>query len=291
MTLEKLVSHPDKVFWPDEGYTKLDLARFYGVVFPKLEPFVEDRLLALERCPDGMLGECFFEKEAPKGLPDGTPTKLIQHANKAVDYVVGGSRETQMVLVSLGCIAVHIWGSRAEHPHQPDWVVFDLDPTSGHFADAAKAGQLVRAALEAINVTSFAKTSGGRGLHVFVPIHVGPDFDEARRFVEEVDKRVAAAHPETVTVEQRLDARRGRVYLDPLRNSFGATVAAPYSVRRRDKAPFSMPLSWADVTPAIDPSSFNLGNFEKVLEARNPWHHFFDKRQSLKEAARALHKL
>lgn len=288
MTVEKLVTHPDKVFWPYEGYTKLDLARFYDVIFPKLQPFVRDRMLALERCPDGMLGECFFEKEAPRGMPENTPIKLIHHQNRAVHYVLGGSRETQIKLVNYGCIAVHIWGSRGDHPHQPDWVVFDLDPTSGRFADAAKAGQLVREALEAINVTSFPKTSGGRGLHVFVPIQVGPDFDEARTFVEEVSKRVAAEHPETVTVEQRLDARQGRVYLDPLRNSFGATVAAPYSVRRREKAPFSMPLSWRDVKAAIDPASFNLGNFEKVLGGHNPWHDFFDQRQSLKKAALAL---
>lgn len=291
MTLEKLVTHPDKVFWPDEGYTKLDLARFYDIIFPKLQPFVKDRMLALERCPDGMRGECFFEKEAPRGMPDGAQTKLIPHQNRSIHYVVGGSRDTQIALVNLGCIAVHIWGSRANHPHRPDWVVFDLDPTSGHFADAAKAGQLLRTALEAINVTSFAKTSGGRGLHVFVPIQVGPDFDEARTFVEEVGKRVAAAHPEVATVEQRLDARRGRVYFDPLRNSFGATVAAPYAVRRREKAPFSMPLSWAEVKPAVDPSSFNLGNFEEILAGRNPWHDFFDQRQSLKEAARALHSI
>lgn len=290
MTLENLITHSDKVFWPEQGYTKLDLARFYEAVFPRLQPFVKDRLLALERCPDGMRGECFFEKEEPKGMPEGTPTQLIHHQNRDVHYVVGGSRETQIALVNLGCIAVHIWGSRADHPHQPDWVVFDLDPVSGHFADAAKAGLLVKRALDAINVTSFPKTSGGRGMHVFVPIQIGPDFDEARKFVEDVGRLVAAAHPDIATVEQRLEAREGRVYLDPLRNSFGATVAAPYSVRRREKAPFSMPLSWEDVKPAIDPSSFNLGNYEKVLSGRHPWHGFFEQRQSLKEAARALHR-
>ena len=149
LSLEDLVAHPDKIFWPEEGYTKLDLAHFYDVIFPKLQPFVRNRLLVLERCPDGMCGECFFEKEAPQSMPKNTPTTLIQHQNRSIHYVVGGSRETQIALVNLGCIAVHIWGSRAEHPHQPDWVVFDLDPGSGRFSDAAKAGQLLRAALEA----------------------------------------------------------------------------------------------------------------------------------------------
>jgi bifunctional non-homologous end joining protein LigD len=178
--LEELITHPQKVFWPEEGYTKLDLARFYDAVFPKLRSYVQGRPLALERCPDGMHGECFFQKEAPKGLPAGTPTKLIHHQNRSVHYVIGGSRETQIALVNLGCIPVHVWASRADHPHQPDWVVFDIDPGAGGFADAAKAGLLVKAALDALGVISFPKTSGGRGMHVFVPIHVGPGFDLGR---------------------------------------------------------------------------------------------------------------
>ena len=203
MIAEQLLTHPDKVFWPEEGYTKLDLASFYESIFAKLQPYVKDRLLALERCPDGMRGECFFQKEAPKGMPPGTPTSLIQHQNRPVDYVVGGSIETQIALVNLGCIPVHVWGSRASQPHQPDWVVFDIDPSSGEFADAARAGLLVREALEALDLVSFPKTSGGRGMHVFLPIQVGPDFDEARSFAEEIGKRLAAAHPEILTVEQR----------------------------------------------------------------------------------------
>jgi len=247
-------------------------------------------MLALERCPDGMGGECFFQKEAPKGMPAGTPTKLIHHQKRAVDYVVGGLIETEIALVNLGCIAVHVWGSCASHPHQPDWVVFDIDPGSGEFADAAKAGLLLKGALEAMDLVSFPKTSGGRGMHVFLPIQVGPDFDEARSFAEEVGRRLAAAHPDTLTVEQRLQARGDRVYLDPFRNAFGATVVAPYSVRRREKAPFSMPLRWQDVKPSLDPSRFNLGNFKKHLAGSDPWQDFFKRRQSLGEAVKALHR-
>ena len=287
MTLEQ-ITHPDKVFWPDEGYTKLDLARFYAAVFPRLKPYVADRLLTMQRCPDGMRGQCFYQKEEPKGMPAGTPTKLIHHQKRAVHYVVGGLLETQIALVNLGCIPVHVWGSCASHPHQPDWVVFDIDPGSGEFADAARAGLLLKDALEAVNLVSFPKTSGSRGMHVFLPIQVGPEFDEVRPFVEELGKRLAAAHPETLTVEQRLEARRGRVYLDPLRNAFGATVVAPYSVRRREKAPFSMPLRWQDVTPSLDPARFNLGNFEKHLAGPDPWQDFFKRRQHFGEIVKAL---
>lgn len=278
---DKMVSRPDKVFWPDEGYTKLDLARFYERMFPRLKPYVAGRLLALERCPDGMRGECFFQKEAPRGMPRETPAKLIQHESRKVRYVVGGSRATQIALVNLGCIAIHAWSSRASRPHQPDWAVFDLDPDSGDFADAARAGLLVKKALDELGLVSFPKTSGSRGLHVFVPLRVGPDTEKVLAFAKSFAERLAAAHPAELTVEQRVNARKGRVYLDAFRNGFGQTVVAPYSVRRRAKAPVSTPLDWSEVKPALDPAGFNIGNLEARLSGGDPWEGFFRKRQSL----------
>jgi bifunctional non-homologous end joining protein LigD len=291
MTLEKLISHPEKAFWPEEGYTKLDLASFYASVFPKLKPYVADRLLTMERCPDGMRGGCFYQKEAPKNLAPSTPIKVIEHQNRNVRYVVGGALETQIALVNLGCIPVHVWGSRAKNPHKPDWMVFDLDPGSGEFSDAAKAGLIVKEALDALHLASFPKTSGSRGLHVFVPLRAGPDFDEVRSLAAGLCDRLAAAHPQELTVEQRIEARKGRVYLDSFRNGFGATVVAPYSVRRREKAPFSMPLAWKDVKPSLVPSEFNLGNYQKRLASPDPWKDFFASKQSIKAAAKAVGKI
>jgi len=291
MNLEKLIGHPEKVFWPEEGYTKLDLARFYESVFPNLKPYVADRLLTMERCPDGMRGGCFYQKEAPKGLPPSTPTQVIEHQNRNVRYVVGGALATQVALVNLGCIPVHAWGSRAKNPHKLDWMVFDLDPGSGEFSDAAKAGLIVKEALDTLKLVSFPKTSGSRGLHVFVPLRTGPDFDEVRSFAAALCERLAAAHPQDLTVEQRIEARKGRVYLDAFRNGFGATVVAPYSVRRREKAPFSAPLAWKEMKPSLVPSNFNLGNYEKRLAGPDPWKDFFASRQSIKGAAKAMNKI
>ena len=245
----------------------------------------------MERCPDGMRGGCFYQKEAPKGLPPATPIKGIQHQNRNVRYVVGGALETQIALVNLGCIPVHVWGSRAKNPRKPDWMVFDLDPGSGEFSDAAQAGLLFKEALDALDLVSFPKTSGSRGLHVFVPLRVGPDFDEVLAFSRQLCERLAAAHPKELTIEQRIEARKGRVYLDSLRNGFGATVVAPYSVRRREKAPFSTPLAWKEVKPSLIPSNFNLGNYEKRLAAPDPWADFFASRQSIKSSAKALSKI
>ena len=289
-----VVSHPDKVFWPEQGYTKLDLVEYYNAIFPKLSPYVKDRILTLERCPDGMGGECFFQKQIPKGMPPGTPTKRIAHEANAgdfTDYVVGGSLTTQLALANLGCIAVHVMASRASSPRQPDWVCIDIDPESGKFADAARAGLHVKAALDILKLVSFAKTTGSRGMHVLVPIRTGPDADEVLAFAESFVAAVAAAYPDELTVEHSVAARRGRVYLDPFRNGFGQTAVAPYSVRRREKAPISTPLRWSEVKPTMIPSDFNMGNFAMRLKRADPWSDFFESRQSLKDAMAALKRL
>lgn len=275
------VSNPDKLYWPKEGYTKGDLVAFYDAVFDRLRPWVADRLLSLERCPDGIEGECFYQKQAPAGLPAGTPTKAIRHASGVTRYVVGGKRATQLALANLGCIAVHVWNSRAAAPRKPDWLCFDLDPESGRFADAARAGLRVRQALEELELAGFPKTSGGRGLHVFVPLRSGPDADEVLAFGRELCRRLAAAHPDTLTVEARIAKRGGRVYLDAARNGFAQTVVTPYSVRARPGAPVSTPLAWDEVRPSLDPAKFHLGNFRRRLEAADPWDGFWRRRQAL----------
>ncbi len=288
------ISHPEKMFWPREGYSKLNLAEYYNAVFPKLLPYVRRRMLSLERCPDGILGACFFQKQKPRSMPPGTPTKRLEHVGNAgrfTDYVVGGSLMTQLALVNLGCIAVHVMASRAGSPRQPDWICIDIDPESGRFADAARAGLHVKAALDALKLLSFPKTSGSRGLHVLVPIRVGPDADQVLAFVKSVVARVASAHPRELTVEHSISARRGRVYLDPFRNGFGQTVVAPYSVRHREKAPISTPLDWSEVTPALIPADFNLGNFAVRLGRADPWRDFFENRQPLADAVRLLNRL
>jgi bifunctional non-homologous end joining protein LigD len=287
------ISHPDKVFWPDEGYTKFDVAKFYQAIFPALAPYVRDRLLSLERCPDGIRGECFFQKEKLKGMPPGTPAKRIPHATggKSTNYVVGGSLATQLALVNLGCVAVHVMAGCARSPRKPDWVCFDLDPQSGEFADAARAALYVKEGLDQLKLVSFAKTSGGRGMHVWVPIRSGPDADDVLAFAESFVARVAAAHPKELTVEHSIVARGGRVYLDPFRNGFGQTVVAPYCVRVRPKAPVSAPLEWSEVRPELVPSDFNLKNFQQRLARTDPWQDFFKHRQSLKQAIGLVEKL
>jgi len=289
------ISHPEKVFWPEEGYTKLDLANFYRDVFPALRPYVDDRILTLERCPDGMGGQCFYQKEKPESMPPDTPTKRIENesgsSRKSTNYVVGGSLKTEIAMANLGCIPVHVCGSRASMFPHPDWVCFDLDPNTGKFGDAARAGLLVQEALDTLKLKSFPKTSGSRGLHVFVPIRVGLTANEVLTFAQRFVGRLAAAHPKELTTERLIAARGNRVYLDPFRNGEVQTVVSPYSVRRKPHAPVSTPLAWSEVKPTLDPAKFNLGNFQSRLKKKDPWAQFFKSRQSLNYATAHLNEI
>ena len=192
------VSNPDKVFWPEESYTEAPVDRILRRDFSPATALRERSHPFSERCPDGMRGGCFYQKEAPSSMPPGTPTKKIAHvgkSNKSTNYVVGGSLATQLALANLGCIAVHVSGSRASSLRQPDWVCFDLDPQSGKFGDAARAGLQLKEVLDVLKLESFPKTSGSRGLHVFIPIRTGPDVDEVLSFAETLVARLAENHP------------------------------------------------------------------------------------------------
>ena len=281
------ITHPDKLYWPADGYSKGDLIRFYDRIFPRLRPWVQGRLLTLERCPEGMRGPCFFQKEAPEHLPAGTKTAAIQHAKRVTHYVVGGSAVTQRALVNLGTIAVHVWNARARAPRRPDWMCFDLDPSSGRFADAARAGLWLRELLDEIGFESFPKTSGSKGLHVFVPLRIGPDADVVLAVAQRICALAAHAHSRQLTVAARKDARGNRVYLDSMRNAFAQTIAAPYSVRYRPHAPVSTPLSWSEVTVDLDPAEFNIGSFVR-LRRGDPWSKFWQRRQGLARPLGAL---
>jgi bifunctional non-homologous end joining protein LigD len=285
------ITNPGKVFWPEEGYTKLDVARHYDRVFRHMRAYVRDRPFVLRRCPNGLRGRCFWQKEKPASMPADTPTTRVVHTNGVRNYVVGGRRETQLALVNVGCISVHVWGSRARTPRQPDWVCFDLDPDSGRFADAARAGLRLKEALDTLGLVAFPKTSGKRGLHVLVPIRIGPDTNTVRDFAERLGHLLARAEPKTITMEFSLARRRGRVYVDAGRNGFTQSVAAPWCLRRFPHAPVSVPLDWAEVRPSLDPSEFTIRTIGRRLAGEDPWKDFFRTRQPLARALDAVSRL
>jgi bifunctional non-homologous end joining protein LigD len=277
------ITHPDKPWWPEEGITKGDVASFYDRISPLILPWLADRPLTAERCPDGMSGPCFFQKNFPENAAPGVPTVPIkaESTGKVVNYVVGGTKKALLSLVNFGCIAIHVMNCRKGSLDQPDWLAFDLDPSSEKFADAARAGLHLRKMLDGLGLRSFPKTSGSRGLHVFVPLSRGATQDGTRAFAAAIGQGLAEAAPKLVTVEMSKARRGNRVFADALRNAFGQTIVPPYSVRRRPKAPVSTPLDWEEVDPKLDPSRFHLGVVEKRFASVEPWADFARAKQKL----------
>lgn len=276
------ISNADKVWWPDEGFTKADIARFYDGVWSHLAPWLRDRPLTAERCPDGLAGGCFYQKDFPADKPPPGP-RLVLHATstgKDVRYVVGGSRATLVSMVNLGCIAIHVMTSRAKKIHEVDWLAFDMDPPES-FADAARAGLALRKVLDEAKVVSYPKTSGSKGLHVFAPLRTGISQQDATAAAVAFGEELARREPKLVTVEFSKAKRGGRVFADAMRNAYGQTIVPPYSVRRRPRAPISTPLAWDEVSPRLDPTAFNVRTFEKRMARHDPWSDFWRRRQAL----------
>lgn len=277
-----VITNPGKLFWPDEGFTKLDLAQFYTRIAAHILPWMKGRAITLERCPEGVRRSCFFQKQAPANLPEGIPTVRISapSADRDIDYIVGGTRKTLLTLVNLGCIAMHVMNSRTDLLGKPDWLAFDLDPSDG-FDAAARAALLLRSRLEDHGLESYVKTSGGRGLHVLVPLRRGAEQEHVRAYALAIARELAEANPRLVTVESRKAKRRAPVYLDVMRNASGQTIVPPFSVRWRPKAPVSMPLEWDEVSPRLDPAVFTIRTAERRMAAKAPWSSFFGHRQTL----------
>jgi bifunctional non-homologous end joining protein LigD len=276
------ITHPEKLFWPDESITKLALAQFYARIAAHILPWMKSRAVTMERCPEGIRKTCFYQKQAPEHMAADIPRVRIPAptAGRDVDYIVGGGRKTLLTLVNYGCIAMHVMNSRIDHLSQPDWLAFDLDPADG-FEPAARTALLLRKRLEAHGLEPFVKTSGGRGLHVFVPLRRGAEQDQVRAYAAGIAAELAAEHPSLVTVEVRKARRRAPVYLDVMRNAHGQTIVPPFSVRWRPRAPVSMPLEWDEVSPRLDPAIFNIRTAERRMAAKTPWSKFFSHRQTL----------
>jgi bifunctional non-homologous end joining protein LigD len=271
------ISNANKVWWPDDGLTKGDIARFYHAISPLILPWMEDRPLTAERCPDGMLGGCFYRKNFPVGnIPVDAPrlTLRAESTGKDVNYLVGGTMDALLGLVRVGCISMHVMNSRMKTMRSADWLAFDLDPTTGEFADTIRPAIALRKILDEAKLTSFPKTSGSRGLHVFVPLQAGHTQDEVTAYAIRIGEELARREPALVTMEWSKKSRGSRVYADPFRNAYLQTIVAPYSVRRRPHAPVSTPLAWDEVTARLDPAKFSVKTFAKRAAKPDPWKDF-----------------
>jgi bifunctional non-homologous end joining protein LigD len=263
------LSNLDKPFWPEEGITKGDLLRYYRNVAPMLVPHLRNRPFTLKRYPDGWQGTPFFRKNVANYAPGWIErvsvgvTSRGQQETRLIEVPVVNDELALLWMVNTGCIECHTWYSRIDKLERPDWVVFDLDPsTDVRFAETAEVALLVKEALETLGLASFPKTSGALGIHVLVPIERRHTFEDTRRFATEVARRIAGTHPDIATTEWSKAKRRG-VLIDASQNARGKTIASVYSVRPMPGAPVSTPLRWDEVNAKLDPLSFTM---ETVLD-------------------------
>lgn len=270
------LTHLSKVYWPIEGYTKGDLLAYYDRIAPRILPFLKDRPTALNRFPNGVTGTHFFQKNMRGKLPPFVRTVTIRAAStgKPVRYVMCNNKETLLWLANLGAIELHPWNSRTGSLSRPDHIVFDLDPgPRSSFNDVVRTALALRKALAARTLSSYVKTSGKRGLHLYVPTKQKHTYLSARRLATQVAKEVVSSLPDIASLAHWPKDRRDKVYIDISRNATGQTVVAPYSVRPVPGAPVATPLAWSEVRPGLDPRSFTIRTVFKRLK-RNPWKGF-----------------
>jgi bifunctional non-homologous end joining protein LigD len=291
---ELRLSNLDKPFWPDEGITKGDLIAYYRDVAEVLVPHLRGRPFTMKRYPDGWQGKSFFQKNAPSHMPEWIerapfPASTREGERRIIDYAVVNDELALLWMANMGCIDLHTWASRVDRPERPDWVMFDLDPSEGSsFEEVVEVAQLVKQTLDLLELESYPKTSGSRGIHVLVPIARRHSFEEVREFAGIVAGALARAHPGLATTEWAKQKRRG-VLVDANQNGPGRTNASVYSVRPRAGAPVSAPLRWDEVSSGLDLASFTM---ETVLDrvARNGdlFAGVLGGKQSLKAALKSL---
>jgi bifunctional non-homologous end joining protein LigD len=257
------LTHLEKIFWPEAGFTKRDLLQYYADVAPALLPHLADRAMVMKRSPNCIHGKSFFMKRAPSPRPDWIETCAIAHKSAGViDFPMAQDLASLLWLVNLGCIDLNQWYARCDDVDRPDYLHFDLDPGNGAtFAQVRETALVVRDALRSLGMTSLVKTSGSKGLHLYVPIVRGPVQKQVWGFAKRLAKELDARHSDLITAEYRIaDRPRGRVLVDYNQNAWGRTLASVYSVRPVEQATVSTPLTWDEVEGGAEIADFRMDN-------------------------------
>jgi bifunctional non-homologous end joining protein LigD len=288
------LTHPGKVLFPADGITKAELAGYYADVAERMLPWLRDRPISMVRYPDGLDGQRFFQKNVPSYFPDWIRRVRVGKEGGEVEHAVCDKPATLVYLANQACIEIHAFTSRVDKLGVPDQLVFDFDPPDAkRFADVRRAALWARDLLDGeLGLTSFVRTTGGRGLHVHVGLNRRAGFDEVLEFSHHVAEVLARRHPDTMTTEQRKDKRGDRIYADVMRNAYAQTVTASYGVRARAGAPVATPLSWAEVEDTdLEPGQFTTATIKARLDGDDPWADFPGSRHGLGQATRRLAKL
>ncbi|HEY7470728.1 MAG TPA: non-homologous end-joining DNA ligase [Gemmatimonadota bacterium] len=286
------LSSLDKVLFPDAGVTKGDLVEHYRAVAGRMVPHLKGRPVSMQRYPSGIGGEGFYQKAAPDYFPEWIERVTVSKAGGTVEHVVCNDAATLVYLANQNCITPHVWLSRADRPDHPDRLVFDLDPPRNDFDVVRFAARALRELLEELGLDPFLMATGGRGLHLVVPLDRRADFDTTRGFARDVADLLAARHPDRLTTEVRKDKRRGRLFLDTMRNAYAQTAVPPWAVRARPGAPVAVPLGWAELSdPRVRGGSWNTRTVGKRLARDDPWRGMARRARSLSRPRKELDRI
>ncbi len=278
------LTHPDKVLYPDDGITKLDLARYYEQAAEWMLPHVKNRLMSLVRCPKGSGTKCFFQKHPGEGPTGKLRRYPVKESDGVEEYLAVRDLAGLITLVPMGVLEIHLWGSTADRYEKPDRLIFDLDPDPAvKWPAVVQAAREVRALLDELGLVSFLKTTGGKGLHIVVPIERRLDWDEAKAFCRAVADFLVAAAPNRYIAKMSKAARKGKIFVDYLRNDRGATAIAPYSTRAKPGATVSVPIDWKELSSRLTSDHFTIANLpQRLARLKNdPWAEIGDVRQSV----------
>jgi bifunctional non-homologous end joining protein LigD len=283
------LTHPERVLYPKEGITKQELAEYYAAVSRWMIPHVADRPLTLVRCPQGIGGkQKFFQKHAKPPLPKSIRAIPIDDEGTPAEYMAIDDQAGLLSLAQMSVLEIHTWGAHADDPEKPDFLVFDLDPDAAVKWEAVIAcARLLRDGLAQLGLESYVKTTGGKGLHVAVPIARGVSWDEAKEFCRGLTELIVRLKPNAYVATMSKAQRKGKIFIDFFRNGRGATFIAPYSTRAREGAPVAMPLGWDELSPKLGADHFNVRNVMKRMArlSADPWKDASAKKQVLTAAA------
>jgi len=278
------ISHPDRLMYSDPSLTKLDVAQFYERIADWIVPHVEGRPLTLVRCPEGLSGECFYMKHSKVWAPPALRRVKIQEKTKVGDYLVADDIAAIVSLAQMDVLEIHTWNTCIDKVELPNRIVFDMDPGADvPWERVVDSARLVRKMLETVDLESFPKTTGGKGLHVVVPLVPRADWRQCLEFSRALSEAIERHDPALFTTAFAKAGRERKILIDYMRNNRTNTSVAAFSTRARPGAPVSMTLRWAEVTPALDPGAWTVATAERRLSSlrSDPWRDYWKSKQRL----------
>lgn len=279
------ISNPDKIFWPDEGFTKGNVIDYYNNIADTILPYLKDRPQSLYRTPNGIEGKGFFQKNVEKLAPEWTDTVTLDNSKGGtIEYLLCQNKDTLLYMANLGCIEINPWSSSLPDLDKPDFMIFDLDPVDIGFEKVIQIAQAFKKLFDQLSMPSYCKTSGSRGIHIYVPVIKKYTYPQVQKFVKIMQQHIHNQFKSLTSFERSPSKRKGKIYLDYLQNAKGKTMSSVYSLRPRPGAPVSAPVHWDEVKKGLTPTSFNIKNMPKRLEkVGDLWQDIFDNRVDMEK--------